>query len=69
MYKFLNKGDLAQLFYVFFFFFYNFVFYKEDLAPGLLDDGLWLFSLLVENPFEDYYVALHLQTDLCYDYC
>ena len=64
MYKFLNKGDLAQLF-----FFNNFVFYKEDLAPGLLDDGLWLFSLLVENPFEDYYVVLHLQTDLCYDYC
>ena len=44
MYKFLNKGDLAQLF----FFFNNFVFYKEDLAPGLLDDGLLLFSYLLK---------------------
>ena len=44
-------------------------FYEEGLAPVLLDDGFWLCRLLVENPFEDYYVGLHLQNDLCYDYC
>ena len=43
--------------------------YEEDLAPVLLDEGFWWCRLLVENPFEDYYVGLHLQNDLCYDYC
>ena len=32
-------------------------------------NGFWLFRLLVENPFEDYYIGLHLQNDLCYGYC
>ena len=54
---------------MFFFFFLNIVFYEEDLAPVLLDDEFWLCRLLVENPFEDCYVGLHLQNDLCYGYC
>ena len=35
----------------------------------MVDDEFWLCRLLVENPFEDYYVGLHLQNDLCYGYC
>ena len=38
-------------------------------CPYLVDDGFWLCRLLVQNPFEDYYVGLHLQNDLCYGYC
>ena len=31
---------------------------------AVVEDGFWLFSLLVENLFEDDYVGLHLQNDL-----
>ena len=44
-------------------------FYEGGLARIWLMMNFWLSRLLVENPFEDYYVGLHLQNDLCYGYC
>ena len=44
-------------------------FYVWGLARIWLMMGFGLFSLLVENPFVDYYVGLHLQNDLCCGCC